>query len=277
MTLAIVHQSPPGNPAVSGVLSWRTCLRDVTFVDESSSADALAEEDAYVLLLEVLCGLRSPMLGETQVMGQFKAFLASVPAEHAWVKRIGQRLLADAGAVREQHLRNLGSRTYGSVVRHRVAGVGRIAIVGTGKLASELLCFLADTGRPIDLYGRRETAPFELPSGVVYHRLGDAMPKHPDASALVIAAPVSSAVASAVAAGYQDLRMLIDMRGEGSSDPIDASGPVVSLNDIFGDVESARTRAEVQADAARRSIVQRARQFALRDDRRPFGWDDLCA
>ena len=149
MTLAIVHHSPPGDAIINGMLSWRTCLRDVTFVDESHSADTLAEEDAYALLLEVLCGLRSPMLGETQVMGQFKAFLASVPAEHAWVKRIGQRLLADAGAVREQHLRNLGSRTYGSAVRHRVAGVERLAIIGTGQLASEVLCFLADTGRPM--------------------------------------------------------------------------------------------------------------------------------
>ncbi|TAK16175.1 MAG: hypothetical protein EPO35_05870, partial [Acidobacteria bacterium] len=87
MTLAIVHHSPPGDATVDGRLSWRTCLRDVTFVDEAHSADTLAEEDAYALLLEVLCGLRSPMLGETQVMGQFKAFLATVPAEHAWVKR----------------------------------------------------------------------------------------------------------------------------------------------------------------------------------------------
>ena len=148
MTLAIVHQSPPGDATVDGVLSWRTCLRDVTFVDEGHSADTLAEEDAYALLLEVLCGLRSPMVGETQVMGQFRTFLAAVPAEHAWVRRIGQRLLADAGAVREQHLRNLGSRTYGSAVRHRMTGIERIGIIGTGQLACEVLCFVSDTARP---------------------------------------------------------------------------------------------------------------------------------
>ncbi len=277
MTLAIVHQSPPGDATLHGMLSWRTCLRDVTFVDAAYSADTLAEEDAYALLLEVLCGLRSPMLGETQVMGQFKTFLASVPAEHAWVRRIGQRLLADAGAVREQHLRNLGSRTYGSAVRHRVTGVERIGLIGTGQLASEVLCFLSDTGRPIDLYGRRATAPFDLPPGVTYHVLGNAMPACTAVSALVVAAPVPSAVASAVAASYQDLRMLIDMRGEGRPDPIDASAPVTSLQNMFDDVASARTRAETQADAARRAIAHRARQFALRDDRRPFGWDDLCA
>ena len=70
--------------------------------------------EAYRLLLEILCGLRSPMVGETQVMGQFKAFLASLDREHAWVNRVGQRLLTDARDVRTRHLQGLGSRSYGS-------------------------------------------------------------------------------------------------------------------------------------------------------------------
>lgn len=277
MTLAIVHQSPPSDASPSGMLSWRTCLREVTFVREGNSPGTLAEGDAYALLLEVLCGLRSPMIGETQVMGQFKVFLASVGTEHAWVNRIGQRLLADAGAVRERHLRNLGSRTYGSAVRHRVTGVDQIGIIGTGQLASEVLCFLAGTGRSIDLYGRRAAPPFDLPAGVAYHNLGDAKPVQRATSALVVAAPVQSSVASAVARVYPDLRMLIDLRDTGGADPIDVGAQVVSLQDIFDDVEAARARASAQADAARRAIAQHARQFALRDDRRPFGWDDLCA
>lgn len=280
MTLSIVHQSPPPESADHGALSWRTCLRDVTFLaDSRRRPDALAEEDAYTLLLEILCGLRSPMLGETQVMGQFKSFLASVPAEHGWVRRVGQQLLADAGAVREQHLRHLGSRSYGSAVRQRVGAHGHVAVIGTGKLASEVLCFVSGHGRTVDMWGRRDVAPFEMPGGVTYRRLMDAPNSDPMTapSVLVVAAPLCSLVIAGVAARYDNLQLVIDLRGEPGGGAIDAPVPVVTLQDIFDEMEAARRRADAQCAEAKREIASRSRQFALRDDRRPFGWDDLCA
>ena len=280
MTLAIVHQSPPPEPAPVGALSWRTCLRDVTFVDSHwRRSDVIAEEEAYGLLLEILCGLRSPMLGETQVMGQFKAFLATVPAEHGWVKRVGQRLLADAGAIREQHLHHLGSRSYGSAVRHRVGGCERVAIIGTGKLASEVLCFLSGHGRTVDLWGRRPEAPFDLPEGVTYRQLTEtsALELVDAPSALVVAAPVPSMLAAGVAARYRGLQLLIDLRGEQEGGAIDVPAPSVTLQDIFAEMQAARRHAEAQCEEAKHEIVRRSRQFGMRDDRRPFGWDDLCA
>ncbi len=281
MTLAIVHQAPPAEPTSSGALSWRTCLRDVTFLADSHwrRPDAIAEEEAYGLLLEILCGLRSPMLGETQVMGQFKAFLATVPAEHGWVKRVGQRLLADAGAIREQHLHHLGSRSYGSAVRHRVGGCDRIGIIGTGKLASEVLTFLAGHGRTIDVWGRRAEAPFDLPEGVTYRQLTDvaALDLVDAPSALVVAAPVSSMLAAGVAARYRGLQLLIDLRGEQDGGAIDVPAPSVTLQDIFAEMQAARRHAEAQCAEAKHEIARRSRQFGMRDDRRPFGWDDLCA
>ena len=135
MGLAIT-QAVPGDAAVpAGVPVWRTCLREVRFADaihdrRASAGAALIDGDAYRLLLEILCGLQSPMLGETQVMGQFKAFLASLDGSHAWLNRVGQRLLADAREIRTRHLQGLGSRSYGSAVRRHLAGCAHAAIIG---------------------------------------------------------------------------------------------------------------------------------------------------
>ena len=123
MALCIVNRPLGDSPIPAGALIWRTCLREVWFAEEagelsgtevvdvgiaseqseasprerSGERGAAASErvggrgaapsnvdgDAYRLLLEILCGLQSPMLGETQVMGQFKSFLSSLAGSAA--------------------------------------------------------------------------------------------------------------------------------------------------------------------------------------------------
>ena len=152
MPLAIINREPHGGSIPPGVPVWRTCLREVLF---SQTADPfedtagrtlgmLVEGRAYRLLLEILCGLQSPMIGETQVVAQFKGFLAGLPQEHAWIRRTGQRLLADARRVRTAHLEGLGSRSYGTAVRRCIEPSETPVLIGTGKLAADILPFLAE-------------------------------------------------------------------------------------------------------------------------------------
>ena len=185
VSLAILHREPGLDP-VSGQRrqSGRTCLREVAFIDDAAvgrpvgDAGALGqrleEGAAYQLLLEILCGLQSPMIGETQVLGQFKAFLSAVPAEHAWIGRVGQRLLTDARDVRTKHLQGLGSRSYGSAIRRDLDDVTHAVVIGTGKLAGEVLPFLADNGRTVDQWGRAEVGDVATIAGATYRRLDDA-------------------------------------------------------------------------------------------------------
>src|SRR5687768_10476070 len=99
MPLAIINREPHVGSIPPGVPVWRTCLREVLFSQAGdplkgtagSSLGMLVEGRAYRLLLEILCGLQSPMIGETQVVAQFKGFLAELPPEHAWVRHTGQR------------------------------------------------------------------------------------------------------------------------------------------------------------------------------------------
>jgi glutamyl-tRNA reductase len=284
MRLAITHCAP-GNAAIPpGTAVWRTCLREVRFsndVRDTSGASVgveLADADAYRLLLEILCGLQSPMLGETQVMGQFKAFLSSLDGTHAWLTRLGQRLLADARDIRTRHLQGLGSRSYGSAVRRHLSGCSHAALIGTGKLAQEVLPFLAGDGRAVDQWGRRDDATSTL-DGVIYRTLDavDSSSASTMVTLLVIAAPAASDLVNRVIRRYPSLTQVIDLRGEPDRTPLDTRARVVTLQDLFAQMTEANAFAARHVEAANADIASCSRRYEMRDELRPFGWDDLCA
>ena len=284
MSLAIVNREPLDRPIEPGAPVWRTCLREVAFADDGEMAFEsrrdglhLVEGDAYRLLLEILCGLQSPMLGETQVMGQFKAFLASLGRDQAWLNRLGQRLLADAREIRTKYLQGLGSRSYGSAVRRYLTTCRQAVLIGTGKLANEVLPFLADDGRAVDQWGRSAETP-SSPS-ITYRTLDllDTADVSSLPAVLIIAAPVPSDVVDRVAARYGGLLSIIDLRGELGTAPIEAGVPVITLQGLFAQMSAANGFALRHVEAARADIASRSRRYELRDELRPFGWDDLCA
>jgi glutamyl-tRNA reductase len=281
--LSVVQRAPGSAAASAGEAVWRTCLRDIAFVDERSAApgDAvmLEGEDAYAHLLEVVCGLGSPIVGETEVMHQFKRFLAELPPSHAPIGALGQRLLADARVVRARHLIGLGSRSYGSVVRRHLNGAPRVALVGTGMLAREILPFARDDGREVDVWGRRDV--FDAAGGsVTYRRLVDAWPasRLHGSTVMVVAAPVASTTIADVSGRYESLARLVDLRAEGADDPPPPVAPaVVVLADVFAEVKHAAAHTERRVAAAREEIRRCARAYASREKLRPSGWHDLCA
>lgn len=284
MALEILHREPGTQLIPAGAPTWRTCLREISFSNGAASesislerARRLSEGEAYRMLLEILCGLQSPMVGETQVMGQFKAFLATLDRDHAWLGRLGQRLLGDARDVRTKYLQGLGSRSYGSAVRRHLTGCQHAVLIGTGKLAGEVLPFLADDSRTVDHWGRREDAATSS-AGVTYRTLEE-LDENDDRvmppAVLVIAAPAPSNIVERVAARYAGLRSVIDLRAERTN--LDVGAPVITLQDLFVQMDAASAFALRHVEAARADIARRSRLFEFRDELRPFGWDDLCA
>ncbi len=285
--LVIVNREPGVQTVGPGVPVWRTCLREVVFAEELAEASRahdgarpLVEGDAYRLLLEILCGLQSPMLGETQVMGQFKTFLSSLGGDQNWLNRLGQRLLADARDIRTSHLQGLGSRSYGSAVRRYLSNVQHSVLIGTGKLAQEVLPFLADSGRSVDQWGRTSEVGGITTSPVFQYRVFDSLDTFAGSSlhtALVIAASVPSPVVDRVAGSYPGLTCVIDLRGELDTAPLHVDAPIITLQDLFAQMRATHGSAARHVDAARSEILSRSRRYELRDELRPFGWDDLCA
>jgi glutamyl-tRNA reductase len=278
-------------------VSWRTCLREVTFVDPDApgaapdceeaershqaeratepgygavphggkAARPLTGAEAYVFLLETICGLNSPMLGETQVLGQFRTFLASLPpAEASWLGPVGRQLMTDARTIRERHLRGLGSRSYGSAVRRHLDGADTVALVGAGSLATELLPYLSD-GRRVDQWTRQDIARAEGRGAA------------PVSAVLVIAAPIRNEAVSRIARCYARVARVIDLRSAEEPEPFDSALSVVTLDDVFASVEASAADTLARVERARHDIRGMAAAFDKRPQLRPFGWDDLCA
>lgn len=259
---------------------WRTCVREIAFVDSDTALPPgvllLRGESAYAHLLEVICGLDSPMVGETEVLHQFKVFTAGLPDERPTWREAGHRLLADARAVRSRHLVGLGSRSYGSAVRRLLADAPHVAVAGTGLLAGEVVPFLIRPDRQVDVWGRRADAG-HLDPRVTYRCLENPDSAIAGAAALVIAAPLSSAQIARLAGAYRDISVVIDLRAEGVNDPPPPVAPIVTLADVFAGVQEATRATEARVAAARADIHRHARAFATRAKLNPSGWHDLCA
>ena len=250
--------------------AFRTCVRTIVFLDEDD--EELVAEDhpvlegghAYSRLVEVVCGLHSPMVGETQVHGQFKSFLDGLASPaHQWVGRLGQQILRDARLIRETHLRGLGSRTYGSAVRRHARDSRRIAIIGAGVLAQEIVDYVADS-HTVDIWTRSRILT------------AHSSPASDDLTVLVIAAPVDSSAIVAVAAAYPRIARIIDLRADAESKPLPAGASALTLQEVFAKARSAESESSEVA-AARLAAAECGRRFETREDVRPFGWEDLCA
>ncbi|MCC7008193.1 MAG: hypothetical protein IT184_05205 [Acidobacteria bacterium] len=275
----VLHQ-PPGRATLPvDAPVWRTCLREVAFVDDWHRAapgqQLVGHAEAYALLLEIVTGLRSPLVGETEVQAQFKAFLASLdPAAHLDLHRLGQRVLADAKYIRQHHLQGFGAHSYGVLAARRVPSGRRVALVGAGALAGQVTAALA--GRhTIDQWARRAV---EGRPALLLIATADARGVVSSApTTLVLASPVASAVAATVARCYADVREVIDLRSADQRSPIADDLPVVTLDTLFADARGSACMPAERIEAARSDITRLARAFERREQVRPLGWDDLCA
>ena len=147
-SLTGLGESLAGSPA----LPRQTCLRQVVLLQRSllpagSRNGSLGGElyhgaKGYQFLLELICGLHSPLLGETEVLGQFREFYLTRPfSENSWgdfLRQLTADLLRDAKHIRQQYLQRLGHRSYGSQASQWLHGLPVIGVLGAGQLVREL-------------------------------------------------------------------------------------------------------------------------------------------
>ncbi len=255
---------------------WRTCLREIAFVehlpDAGTAAEGLEEGDAYALLVEVVAGLRSPIIGETEVQAQFKAFLASLDAgdRGGELRRLGQHVLGDARGIRRRHLQGFGAHSYGQLAVRRLAAGAHLVLVGTGALARQV--HEAAGHRTYDQWGRGPDRSAVRPVQMSVDR-----PAADAAVSIVVAAPVGAADLDRVIAAYPAVRSVIDLRSEHERTAVASNLPVVTLDDLFADARRHGATAAAQIDAARAEVRQLGRAYDRSEQLHPFGWDDLCA
>jgi glutamyl-tRNA reductase len=273
---------------------WRTCLRQVLFFEETSfqlncepEDQVLRGADALKFLLEVLCGLHSPVLGETEVLGQFRLFVEErrkcgdpLFSEHRkWL----QFLTMEIKRIRSELVCRLGSNSYGGIVRKDGKDLQSFSILGSGHLAREILPWIWQ--KPdVQMVSRSpqgvklDAAKFSKVRVTNYSEVSDL------GEALVIAAPLSDSEIKALVekAGLR-LKKIFDLRGEENRLPESfiemnsSSVKVSSLKDMFAELAGSNRENESKINLIKQVISERVVRFMERSELRPMGWDDICA
>ena len=135
------------------VFSLTTCQRHLLIglsefpcsMPTSEKMVAKKGEAAYHYLLEVICGIQSRLLGENEIVKQFKqAYEEYLQKEdrQSGLIRILEKLFKDAKEVRTHYLKGVGQKTYAAITRKLIFEQTipkRILIIGTGQLAQDVI------------------------------------------------------------------------------------------------------------------------------------------
>ena len=297
--IVLLHRKSNEN-ILPGYPTFGTCLRQITFIPANEAnqmsfpdGELFVGESATAFLISILCGLHSPILGETEVLGQFKTFLEK------------QRLLSDSllaqgfatrwmnfifekvKEIRTQHLRDQvnsqGPSSYGSFVRHLIKGKSKISIFGSGQLAVEILPWLKEM-EEIVIHCRQPDVIQSLPAfqhtniSVTSYAL-----KNPLNEVLLIVAPMSDECVLKELelrrqASNSHIDHVIDLRRRTSEDHFLPLGiKYTSLDEFFALAQKAEESSQQKRRELMKLSSELARKFYLRIEVRPLGWDDLCA
>lgn len=292
---------------------WDTCLRTVAIFPDQltelaapidrSTAELLAGEAAYEKLLELICGLHSPVVGETEVFGQFKEAVQKFRSEkssaagttfHQAFQAWSNGLLEDAKKIRRKHLQDFGSQSYGSLVRRELRDLGSssIDVLGAGRLVANILPWISKkTGRASnqltvhcrDLSKAQKTlSGFIAPgSSFLLQNLQDPKPapKSEVPAVLLIAAPMSGTeILKWMKVRSRTFDLVLDLRGESRQDFVALSreaGRYVSLEEFFKAIDDTKQAATKRREAALIEVRSRLEERETMAYHRPFGWDDV--
>ena len=99
---------------------------------------------AYQYLLETICGLKSKLLGESEVMGQFREAYKKYLECSNYNKNLQlilEKALQDAKNLKSHYLNNLAQKTYSNITRKILKNnqAKKVLIIGSGQLCIDLI------------------------------------------------------------------------------------------------------------------------------------------
>ena len=299
--LQMIHQTAIQNfnPQINTTdlpadLVWETCRRKIYFYDTENNNDALKKQagwlqglDAEAFMIQVLCGLESPLIGETEVLGQFKKLIED-HASNPWVEKLKkyrlQQWLTIIKDIREKYLCHLGSQSYGSYLRRNIHAKQKVAVIGSGQLTQEILPWLDPKSgfNPPVVYARdiqkaslslqKVKTPFEIKS---LHEFDTMITEN---QTLIIAAPLSHSEVKNLLNDGHGVNQVFDLRRDSSefSDRSKCSLLWVDLDAVMASFSLQKERLGQRSQAALEAIEQWKQRESNRATIRPFGWEDLC-
>ncbi len=294
--ILLIHRksSKKFSPALQHLAIWSTCLRQILFCteadyamhqDEFTSEDHILQgEKSLALLLEISCGLHSPIVGETEVFGPFRQFVENrktagdtLFGDHQkWLKFI----FSEVKKMRSTHLTGIGSQSYGSLLRRYTKELNSASLCGSGQLAQEILPWLAQKEQ-VQLICREPQKIASVTNKYKNLQVDTYEKAKVVGDALVIAAPLSDeAIMNLIAKNNSQPKFLYDLRGEENALAFLLAGhriQYVSLHKFFAEIEENKKESQQRVEMIKHLLLERAREFSQRTELRPMGWDDLCA
>jgi glutamyl-tRNA reductase len=275
---------------------WRTCRREIAFFSSnqpsvmnlSSFDEMYFDYDAEEFLVQVLCGLKSPLVGETEVFGQFKLWWSQLPQDEFKIKLEAkvQKIYSVVKKVREESLYGLGSQSYGSLFRKKINQLKlenklksaelKIDIIGSGQLVLEILpwiqkehlyrLWVRDVNKTI------ETGRFTNAFSIL--ELDKIKPE--PLNVLIVAAPISHSQLDSIIENNFSLN-LFDFRSDSMNFKSRTElASHLNLNDFTLVVDGAKKAIKSQIENAQNIILRWKKDELNKVQIRPFGWDDLC-
>ncbi len=268
----------------------KTCMRNMIIgpKDEMQSwqineSDEIIEgERSYQFLLEVICGLHSSLIGETEILGQFKnvALNFEFPNTHFGMelKKFIHAMLEDVKKVRSQHLSDLGSQSYGSLLRKEIKRLAetQVHILGAGHLCEEILPWIAKDGTDLHLHVRNvELAKKKFKnSNIHWHTIGES---HSLIGILVIAAPIETKLLQGLISQSPKLKQVYDLRHNSESEPVTHLCDVKTLPQFMSVLNENVEFIQERKRLALQLIEQITKLRVQTVEHRPFGWEDMTA
>lgn len=296
--ILLVHRKSNRNftglPAQAAV--WQTCLRSILFCNETDLVlfnDALESEDqilrgkeALTFLLEILCGLHSPILGETEVFGQFKNFMEKRREAEDLLFADSQKwlsfIISEVKRTRSEYLTGMGSQSYGSLLRKYCKDTQDIAILGSGQLAQEILPWLAHK-KNLHVVCRSPEKIEKFAEKFNNLSLKTYTQAFATCDAMIVAAPLSDdLILNLLRSMHCPPSYIFDLRGEENQLALSAATyspqtQVLGLHQFFSEIEETKKETSSKILALKMYLHEKAQAFMQRTELRPLGWDDLCA
>jgi glutamyl-tRNA reductase len=273
--LSLVHGKPETLFPASALV-WRTCLRQVQFLLPGSvygqpiaGGEMYSGTQAHRFLVEVCAGLHSPLLGETEIFGQFKSFRDQSIWHSAWDSLL-DAVEEDVKKIRRNFLTNLGSQSYGSLTRKRLPEGTPVVVVGAGRLAQDILPWLDKhevtvlARNPAKVLGwKGKVASFEDVSSL------------PASASWIVAAPISNDALQILWLAAKPGTVL-DFRGESRIESCPGS-EYFDLTTLFSELELIRTSLAARREQAMKAVENLSATRESVVVHRPYGWEDAFA
>lgn len=129
-----------------------TCQRTLILEDKNSTnnieyltGSTYYGDNAYHFLLEIICGMQSRLIGESEIVSQFKqAYQSYIQQEerNTTLLLILEKLFKDAKEIRTKYLLGLTQNTYSSIARKFILNkhqAQKVLILGSGQMAEDLI------------------------------------------------------------------------------------------------------------------------------------------